>query len=90
MDLLARMLGDDRWTTGCVLSLCRNLPDADHDREFDIGNRTVRRTFDHLLAAMELWTGLMAGEQRGSSRSSTARRGSGSPGRSFVPVARDP
>jgi uncharacterized damage-inducible protein DinB len=67
MDLLDRLLGYDRFTTDRVLTLCRDLSDADLDREFDIGNRTIRRTLDHLLAAMELWTGLIAGEQRGRS-----------------------
>jgi uncharacterized damage-inducible protein DinB len=54
-----------------MLALCRDLPDADLDRDFDIGNRTIRRTLDHMLAAMELWTGLMAGEQRGRSEPTT-------------------
>ncbi len=67
MDLLDRMLGYDRWTTERLLTMCRDLPDDQLDQEFDIGNRTIRRTFDHMLAAMELWTGLMSGERRGRS-----------------------
>ncbi len=67
MDLLDRMLGFDRWTTERLLTMSKDLPDADLDQEFDIGNRTIRRTIDHILAAMELWTGLMSGEQRGRS-----------------------
>jgi uncharacterized damage-inducible protein DinB len=67
MDLLDRLLGYDRFTTERILALCRDLPDADLDRDFDIGNRTIRRTLDHMLAAMELWAGLMAGERRGRS-----------------------
>lgn len=72
MDLLDRLLGYDRFTTERVLALCRDLPDADLDRDFDIGNRTIRRTVDHMLAAMELWTGLMAGERRGRSEPTNA------------------
>ena len=52
--LFDRLLGLDRFTTERVLALCRDLPDADLDRDFDIGNRTIRRAVDHLLAAMEL------------------------------------
>ncbi len=72
MNLLDRLLGYDRFTTDRVLDLCRDLPDADLDRDFDIGNRTIRRTLDHMLAAMELWTGLMAGERRGRSEPTNA------------------
>jgi uncharacterized damage-inducible protein DinB len=72
MDLLDRLLEYDRWTTERLLTMSRDLPDADLDREFDIGNRTIRRTVDHMLAAMELWTGLMAGEQRGRSEPANA------------------
>jgi hypothetical protein len=42
MDLLGRLLGYDRFTTERVLALCLDLPDADLDREFDIGNRAIR------------------------------------------------
>ena len=62
MNLLDRLLGYDRWTTDRILSICRDLPAADLDREFDIGNRTIRRTLDHMLDAIELWTRLMGGE----------------------------
>jgi uncharacterized damage-inducible protein DinB len=62
VDLLDRLLGYDRFTTERVLALCRDRPDADLDRDFDIGNRTIRRTVIHMLGAMELWTGLMSGQ----------------------------
>ncbi len=62
MDLLDRMLGYDRRTTERLLTMCGELTDAQLDREFDIGRRGIRTTFDHMLGAMELWTGLMSGE----------------------------
>lgn len=67
MDLLDRMLGHDRWMTEYLLTRSRPLSDAQLDREFDIGHRTLRTTVDHMLAARELWTSLMAGERRGRS-----------------------
>ena len=65
MDLIDRMLGHDRWTTERVLTMCQGLSDDQLDQEFDIGHRTIRTTFDHMLGAMELWTGLMSGQKRG-------------------------
>ncbi|HYH12292.1 MAG TPA: DinB family protein [Thermomicrobiales bacterium] len=67
MNLLDRMLGHDRWMTEHLLSMSRGIPDAQLDQEFDIGHRTLRTTFDHMIAARELWTALMAGERRGRS-----------------------
>lgn len=61
MNLLDRMFGHDRWTTQRVLMLCEGLSDGQLDQEFDIGQRTLRITFDHMFLAMELWTGLMTG-----------------------------
>lgn len=61
MDLLDRLLQHDAWTTRELLKLCRDLTDAQLDREFDIGHRSVRATFLHILRNVELWTDLMAG-----------------------------
>lgn len=61
MDLLDRLLGHDAWTTRQLLPLCQKLSDEQLDREFDIGHRTVRRTFHHIIRNMEVWTDLMAG-----------------------------
>lgn len=61
MDLLDRLLGHDRWTTGRLMTMARGLSDVQLDRDFDIGHRTLRQTFAHMIRAMELWTGLMAG-----------------------------
>jgi len=49
MDLLDRLLGHDAWTTRQLLLCCRGLTDAELDREFDIGHRTVRATLLHII-----------------------------------------
>jgi hypothetical protein len=41
MDILDRLLGHDAWTTRQLLLRCRDLTDAQLDREFDIGHRSV-------------------------------------------------
>jgi uncharacterized damage-inducible protein DinB len=61
MDLLDRLLGHDAWTTRQLLRRCRDLTDEQLDREFDIGHRTVRATFLHILRNMEGWAHLMTG-----------------------------
>lgn len=62
MDLLDRLLGHDAWTTRQLLEICRTLDDEAFDREFDIGHRTLRRTFDHIISNMEIWSALMSGQ----------------------------
>lgn len=59
MDLLDRLLQHDAWTTGQLLLRSQELTDADLDREFDIGHRSVRATFEHVIANMEIWGDLM-------------------------------
>jgi len=61
MDLLDRLLGHDAWTTRELLHLSRGLTDEELDRPFDIGHRTVRATFQHVVGNVEVWTDLMAG-----------------------------
>ncbi|MHC4880689.1 MAG: DinB family protein [Planctomycetota bacterium] len=62
MDLLDRLLGHDAWTTRELLQRCRRLTDEELDREFDIGHRSLRRTFQHIIRNMEVWTDLISGE----------------------------
>lgn len=62
MDLLDRMLGYDRWMTAQYLELSRDLTDAQLDQEFDIGLRTLRETFHHMIYNVGAWTGYMLGE----------------------------
>lgn len=61
MDLLDRLLGHDSWTTRRFLEIASELADADLDREFDLGHKSVRRTFEHLIWNIECWTDLMNG-----------------------------
>lgn len=61
MDLLDRLLGHDRWTTGRFLELSRGLTDAQLDQPFDIGHQTVRGTFEHMTGALNFWNELIAG-----------------------------
>jgi uncharacterized damage-inducible protein DinB len=61
MDLLDRLLGHDHWTTRQLLILSSSLTDEQLDRDFDIGHRTVRDTFRHIIGNIEDWSDLMAG-----------------------------
>lgn len=60
MDLLDRLLGHDAWTTQRVLAAAAGLTDAQLDRDFDLGHRTVRATLAHLIGNVEVWTDLLA------------------------------
>lgn len=61
MTILDRLLGHDAWTTRQLLLRCRELSDAQMDRPFDIGSRSLRGTFEHLIACMEGHTDLLLG-----------------------------
>jgi uncharacterized damage-inducible protein DinB len=62
MDLLDRLVEHDRWATTELLELGRGLTDEQLDQSFDIGHRTVRATFDHMIFNLGFWTALMAGQ----------------------------
>lgn len=62
MDLIDRLLEHDRWATSQLLEASRELSDAQLDREFDIGLRTLRATFDHMFFNVEFWTRAAAGQ----------------------------
>jgi uncharacterized damage-inducible protein DinB len=62
MDLLDRLLEHDRWATDQLLELAGNLTDAQLDQEFDVGHRTLRETFEHMIFNVEAWTAVMAGQ----------------------------
>lgn len=62
MDLLDRFLGHDQWTTTRVLERSRGLTDEQLDQEFDIGHRTLRATFDHMIFNVGAWTAQMNGQ----------------------------
>lgn len=73
MDLLDRLLEHDAWTTRQLLEICATFSDEQLDHPFDIGHRTLRATFDHIIHNMEIWSSLMAGTdtQRPADRSIT-------------------
>lgn len=62
MDLLDRLLEHDAWATTELLTLCRGLSDAQLDREFDVGHRTIRETLAHQIPNYAFWTNLMTGQ----------------------------
>lgn len=62
MDFLDRMLGHDHWATTFYLELSRGLTDAQLDQPFDIGHKTLRETFDHMIYVIDFWTAQMAGQ----------------------------
>jgi len=59
MDLLDRLLAHDRWTTRQLLDICATLSASQLDCEFDIGHRSLRATFVHIVRNMEIWSALM-------------------------------
>lgn len=59
MDILDRLLGHDAWTTRQLLLACAPLNDEQLDQEFDIDQRSLRKTFVHLIRNMETWTDLL-------------------------------
>ncbi|MEO8606352.1 MAG: DinB family protein [Chloroflexota bacterium] len=59
MNLLDRLLGHDLATTRELLGLCLPLTDEQMDGDMDAGWRTLRRTFDHMIFNIEVWTDLM-------------------------------
>jgi uncharacterized damage-inducible protein DinB len=62
MDLLDRLLGHDHWATARLLDLSRGLTDAQLDQPFDVGHRTLRATFEHMIFNVAFWTAVMAGQ----------------------------
>ena len=72
MDLLDRLLDHDHWATAQLLDLSRGLSDAQLDQPFDIGHRTLRATFEHMIFNFAFWTASMA------ERSVDAQRDDGS------------
>jgi uncharacterized damage-inducible protein DinB len=59
MDILDRLLAHDTWTTRQLLLACQSLPDDLLDQEFDIDQKTLRKTFLHIIQNMETWTDLL-------------------------------
>jgi uncharacterized damage-inducible protein DinB len=62
MDLLDLLLDHDRWATARLLEVSGGLTDAQLDQEFDIGHRTLRETFGHMIFNVPFWTAFLAGQ----------------------------
>lgn len=59
MDIVDRLLAHDTWTTRQLLLACQPLPDDVLDREFAIDHGSLRKTFVHIIANLEVWTDLL-------------------------------
>jgi uncharacterized damage-inducible protein DinB len=59
MNMLDRFLGHDLATTREFLHICLNLTDEQMDQVFDAGWGTLRKTLDHMIGNIEVWTDLM-------------------------------
>lgn len=59
MNTLDRFLGHDLATTREFLHICLDLTDEQMDWVFDAGWETLRKTFDHMISNIEIWTDLM-------------------------------
>ncbi len=63
MDLLDLLLDHDHWATRRLLDASGGLTDAQLDQEFDIGHRTLRATFGHMIFNVPFWTAFLEGGQ---------------------------
>jgi len=63
MELIDRLVEHDAWTTRELLERARALTDEALDFEFDLGLRTLRRTFVHIIRNVDVWSALVAGEE---------------------------
>ncbi len=59
MTILEKLLRHDAWTTRLLLTRAADLTDSALDQPFDMGHRTLRRTFQHMIANMECWCDLI-------------------------------
>ena len=56
MELLDLLLDHDHWATARLLDVSGSLTDAQLDQPFDIGHRTLRETFGHMIFNVSFWT----------------------------------
>jgi uncharacterized damage-inducible protein DinB len=61
MTILDRLLAHDAWTTRQLLLRCRELSEEQLNRRFDIGDKNLMQTFEHIVACMESHTDLLLG-----------------------------
>jgi len=62
MDLLDLLLNHDHWATGRLLDASGGLTDAQLDQPFDVGHRTLRATFGHMIFNVPFWAAFLAGQ----------------------------
>lgn len=63
MTIVDRLVGHDCWTTRQLLLRCRELSDDALSRQFDIGDRSLMGTFEHLISCMESHVDLLLGRR---------------------------
>ena len=63
MSLLDLLLDHDHWATRRLLDVSGGLTDAQLDQEFDIGHRTLRATFGHMIFNVPFWAAFLGGGQ---------------------------
>jgi uncharacterized damage-inducible protein DinB len=61
MDLLDQLLDHDDWATTTLLEASIDLTNEQLDQQFDIGHRTLRATYEHMIPNVAFWAGLMTG-----------------------------
>lgn len=61
MTILDRLLAHDAWTTRQLLLRSKDLSDEQLDQVFDIGDRSLRDTFVHMIECAELHMDRMMG-----------------------------
>jgi uncharacterized damage-inducible protein DinB len=62
MDVLDLLLDHDQWATTQLLQVSGGLTDAQLDQEFDLGHRTLRATFGHMIFNLPFWTAFLSGK----------------------------
>ncbi len=62
MDLLDLLLDHDHWATAQLLEATGGLSEAQWNQEFDIGHRTLRETFGHMIFNVPFWAAFLAGQ----------------------------
>jgi uncharacterized damage-inducible protein DinB len=62
MDLLDLMLDHDHWATRQLLDACSGLTEEQLDAEFNVGHRTLRETFGHMIFNIPFWTAFLNGQ----------------------------
>ena len=62
MDLLDLLLDHDHWATRQLLDACAGLTADQWDQPFDIGHRTPRETFGHIVFNVPFWTAFLTGQ----------------------------